>query len=165
LSDFPTAALLLFGLLGWALSLYFGFFRFKQFVWTRHKVSYDLFTRQARRRRNLASKLQRLDAVAKEGRGIEARRRMVAAAYLESLSESTFLLREGVVTRKQGREWVVAILNQLNRMAPATRRRLCELNASLPLPYRALDLLFAEADTTPPRPDRALNELLEPRNP
>jgi hypothetical protein len=165
LGDLPTTALLLFGLIGWGLSLYFGFFRFKQFVWTRHKVSYDLFTRQARRRRNLASKLQRLDALPKEGRGIDTRRQLVSVAYLELLAESTFLLRQEVVTAAQGREWMVAILNQLAELAPVSRKRLRHVNEHLPLPYPELQLLLDEANRESPRPDHILHRLLSTDRP
>ena len=163
LSD--NLALLLFAVAGWLLTVYFGFFRFKQYVWSRHKVSYDLFTRQNQRRQLLGNRLCRLCAVAKEGRGIDLKRRLAATAYLEQLRESSLLARQGIVTQAQINHWLDTILNQLASLDATTLRVLRQSNAALPYDFVPLDRFLTEAASAAPDRAALLHAFLDVHHP
>ena len=148
LSD--NLALFLFAVAGWLLTVYFGFFRFKQYVWSRHKVSYDLFTRQNQRRQSIANRLCRLAAVNREGKGIELKRQLAATAYLEQLRESSLLARRGIVTEEQTQHWVDTVVNQLAGMDEVTLLLLRQRNAALTYAFVPLDHFLDEATSTAP---------------
>jgi len=77
--------LILLAGLGWLLSLYFGFFRYRQFVWSRNKVRYDLLLKVDQRRAELASKLLLLTSLESDGKRAEARIASLARRYFQLL--------------------------------------------------------------------------------
>ncbi len=76
--------------LGWAVSIYFGFFRYRQYVWSRNKVRYDLFYKIDQRRANLAAKLRLFADLKKEGKPRIIRARSLFRRYLELLGQIDF---------------------------------------------------------------------------
>ncbi|WP_273447121.1 hypothetical protein [Neolewinella agarilytica] len=71
--------------LGWLLSLYFGFFRYRQFVWSRNKVRYDLLLKVDQRRAELASKILLLTSLGADGKRAEARVASLTRRYFQLL--------------------------------------------------------------------------------
>lgn len=94
--------LILLAGLGWLLSLYFGFFRYRQFVWSRNKVRYDLLLKVDQRRAELSSKLLLLIYLKGDGKRVEARIASLARRYFQLLLqidyyESTDGMDEGML--------------------------------------------------------------------
>lgn len=96
LENNPNIYLLTFAALGWAVSLYFGFFRYRQYVWSRNKVRYDLLQKIDQRRSDLAAKLLMFCEISTSAKPRKARLRSLLRRYLSVLSQVDFYEREGV---------------------------------------------------------------------
>ncbi|MEM9261197.1 MAG: hypothetical protein AAGA62_16275, partial [Bacteroidota bacterium] len=77
--------------------MYFGFFRYRQFVWSRNKVRYDLLLKIDQRRANLAAKLLVLLELEKKDRRNTARIRGLLRRYLELLRQIDFLRDQEII--------------------------------------------------------------------
>lgn len=92
----PNIYLLVFAALGWAVSLYFGFFRYRQYIWSRNKVRYDLMQKIDQRRSDLAAKLLMFCEISTAAKPRKARLRSLLRRYLSLLQQVNFYEREGV---------------------------------------------------------------------
>jgi len=96
LENNPNIYLLIFAGLGWAVSLYFGFFRYRQYVWSRNKVRYDLMQKIDQRRSDLAAKLLMFCEISTAAKPRKARLRSLLRRYWSLLMQINFYEREGV---------------------------------------------------------------------
>jgi len=96
LANNPNAYLLILAALGWAVSLYFGFFRYRQYVWSRNKVRYDLMQKIDQRRSNLATKLMMFCEISTAAKPRKARLRSLLRRYFSLLQQISFYHKEGV---------------------------------------------------------------------
>lgn len=122
LSSTPNIYLLLLAALGWLLSLYFGFFRYRQFIWSRNKVRYDLLLKIDQRRANLASKLLVLLELEKKDRRNTARISGLLRRYLELLRQIDFLNDQQIIDvpiLEHFREGVELDLQQFASLRPS----------------------------------------------
>lgn len=101
----PNLYLLILAALGWAISLYFGFFRYRQYVWSRNKVRYDLLQKIDRQRSDLAAKLLLFCEISTPAKPRKARLRSLLRRYFATLQQISFYQDEDVFDE--------AILNQL----------------------------------------------------
>jgi hypothetical protein len=92
----PNIFLLVFAALGWAVSLYFGFFRYRQYVWSRNKVRYDLLQKIDQRRADLASKLLMFLEISTSAKPRKARITALFRRYFSLLQQIDFYQSEGV---------------------------------------------------------------------
>lgn len=92
----PNLFLLVLAALGWAVSLYFGFFRYRQYVWSRNKVRYDLMQRIDQRRADLASKLLMFLEISTSAKPRKARINALLNRYFSLLQQINFYQKEGV---------------------------------------------------------------------
>jgi hypothetical protein len=130
--------LLLLAALGWLLSLYFGFFRFRQFVWSRNKVRYDLLIKVDQRRANLAAKIILLLELKKEDRRTEVGLNSLLRRYFELLLQVDFLREQEAVDASILRHWQRGMqtdLRQIMELKPslgAQVTKLAETHHQLP---------------------------------
>jgi hypothetical protein len=96
LANNPNTYLLIFAALGWAVSLYFGFFRYRQYVWSRNKVRYDLMQKIDQRRVDLAAKLLMLCEISTPAKPRKPRLRSLLRRYFSLLQQISFYQNEGV---------------------------------------------------------------------
>lgn len=96
LANNPNIYLLVFAALGWAVSLYFGFFRYRQYVWSRNKVRYDLMQKIDQRRSDLAAKLLMFCEISTAAKPRKARLRSMLRRYFSLLQQINFYQNEGV---------------------------------------------------------------------
>ena len=140
---------ILFGVIGWSLSIYFGFFRFKQYQWTRKKLIFDLFARINQNNSALFIKVIRLIHVKKSQQPVLLGPRYgVLLKYSDKLHEKLFLIRNNVVNRDIARYWIAEISKEIAVLARKDKRVVDELHimlqskASLAGGYR-VDILFS----------------------
>jgi len=96
LANNPNIYLLILAALGWAVSLYFGFFRYRQYVWSRNKVRYDLMQKIDQRRSDLAAKLLMFCEIRTDARPRKARLRALLRRYFSLLRQINFYQCEGI---------------------------------------------------------------------
>jgi hypothetical protein len=92
----PNIYLLLLAALGWVVSLYFGFFRYRQYVWSRNKVRYDLLQKIDQRRADLATKLLMFLEISTSAKPRKARVKALFRRYFALLQQVNFYQKEGV---------------------------------------------------------------------
>ena len=92
----PNVYLLILAALGWAVSLYFGFFRYRQYVWSRNKVRYDLLQKIDQRRSDLAAKLLMFCTISTTAKPRKARLRALLRRYFSLLQQIDFYENRGV---------------------------------------------------------------------
>ncbi|MEO0733169.1 MAG: hypothetical protein AAFZ52_10060 [Bacteroidota bacterium] len=105
LSATPNTYLILLAALGWLLSLYFGFFRYRQFVWTRNKVRTDLLLKLDRQRATLAAKVLVVASVGKGGNRNRARLDGFQRRYADLLRQMAFAFADELVDDKIFTHW------------------------------------------------------------
>ncbi|MEM7575344.1 MAG: hypothetical protein AAF433_20725 [Bacteroidota bacterium] len=108
--------LIIFASIGWLLSLYFGFFRFKQYQWSKRKVQVDLFARLNQNGRSLYWKLRTLNSISSRNDKLRIRQQGVLEKYLDHLAEKQLLLQRGMVNEEMGRYWLRGLLNELRQL-------------------------------------------------
>ncbi|MEO0788441.1 MAG: hypothetical protein AAFY36_07270 [Bacteroidota bacterium] len=108
-------SLLIFALFGWALSIYFGFFRYRQYQWTRRKVEGDLFARLNQNGRGLYWKLRALGPIRERNAKLRHRHAAVLEKYLDHWAEKRLLLRNGHVSEAMGKFWLEVWLDELKQ--------------------------------------------------
>lgn len=108
--------LIIFASIGWLLSLYFGFFRFKQYQWSKRKVQVDLFARLNQNGRSLYWKLRTLNSISSRNDKLRIRQQGVLEKYLDHLAEKQLLLQGGMVNEEMGRYWLRGVLNELRQL-------------------------------------------------
>jgi hypothetical protein len=96
LANNPNIYLLVLAALGWAVSLYFGFFRYRQYVWSRNKVRFDLMHKLDQRRSDIAAKLMMLCEISTSAKPRKARLRSLLRRYFSLLQQINFYQNEGV---------------------------------------------------------------------
>ncbi|MTB53566.1 hypothetical protein [Lewinella sp. W8] len=114
--------LLLLAALGWLLSLYFGFFRFRQFVWSRNKVRYDLLLKVDQRRANLSAKIILLLELDKRNRRVEVGINSLIRRYFELMLQVDFLREQEAIDANILRHWRSGMqtdLRQIMALRPA----------------------------------------------
>lgn len=109
-------ALIIFASIGWLLSLYFGFFRFKQYQWSKRKVQGDLFARLNHNGRMLYWKLRTLGKIQTRNHKLGTRHQAVLEKYLDHLAEKRLLLRQGMVAEEMGHYWLRSLLDELKAL-------------------------------------------------
>tara|TARA_R110002096_G_scaffold422373_2_gene628818 strand:- start:2467 stop:2973 length:507 start_codon:yes stop_codon:yes gene_type:complete len=117
MSDQSEIFLIIFGAIGWLLSLYFGFFRFKQYVWAKSKVQYDLFTRINQKSNNLFLKATTLIPIQGKSEKVSAKIEGVWIKYLENFTEKVFLMRCEMAPKEIALFWVNGTINELQVFA------------------------------------------------
>lgn len=96
LASNPNIYLLILAALGWAVSLYFGFFRYRQYVWSRNKVRYDLLQKIDQRRSDLSAKLLMFCEISTTDKPRKARLRALIRRYFSLLQQINFYQNGGV---------------------------------------------------------------------
>lgn len=143
--------LLLLAVLGWALTIYFGFYRYRQYVWTRRKTQYDLFTRINQRSDRLFLNLAVLLALPRKGAKGQAKFTALTQKYLESIEEKIILIKDTQLPEKLAVFWLKGILNELDQLRKTDPQFLQTLTASAQeIP---INLLLEIDPQTTPAPD------------
>lgn len=96
LENNPNTYLLTLAALGWVVSLYFGFFRYRQYIWSRNKVRYDLMHKIDQQRGDIAAKLLMFCEINTTDELPQAKRRFLLRRYLSLLQQVNFYEHEGV---------------------------------------------------------------------
>lgn len=123
--------LIILALLGWGLSLYFGFFRYRQFQWTRKKVQYDLFTRINQRSDQLFLRVTALATLQQKNAKLKAKFRGVLHKYLEGWQEKIMMIQADTVNEKMARFWVDGMLNELTLLGEQQQELIHQLNETV----------------------------------
>ncbi|PHI19700.1 hypothetical protein CEQ90_11670 [Lewinellaceae bacterium SD302] len=146
----PTHLTIL-AVLGWSLTLYFGFYRYRQYVWSRRKVQYDLFTRINQRSDRLFLSLNIMLALPRKGAKGQAKFAGLRHKYLEGIREKTILLASTQLPEELAVFWLRGILAELDQLDQrddqflrklndyATRHRIAQRELGLLLDYRQQD--------------------------
>ncbi|MEL6276725.1 MAG: hypothetical protein AAFU03_16625 [Bacteroidota bacterium] len=113
MSSTSEILLLLFATLGWVLTIYFGFFRFKHYQWAKKKVQYDLFTRINQKSDQLFIRTTTLSSIKGKNQKISAKRNGVLSKYLETIGEKLLLLRNEMIPSEVAQFWLKGIVNEL----------------------------------------------------
>ncbi|MEL7159219.1 MAG: hypothetical protein AAFN92_00565 [Bacteroidota bacterium] len=113
LSATPNTYLILLAALGWLLSLYFGFFRYRQFIWSRHKVRTDLLLKLDRQRASLAAKVLVVANLGKGGNRNRARLDGLQRRYADLLRQMDFAFSDKLVDDKIFAHWNRGVSNDL----------------------------------------------------
>ncbi len=127
MSEINEGYLIAFGALGWLLTLYFGFFRFKHYLWARRKVQYDLFTKINQNNNNLFLKVTTLTSIKDKNKKISAKRYGVLIKYVENCSEKIFLIRGNLVSKEIALFWVNGMIDELKILAQQDEETFTEL--------------------------------------
>lgn len=106
--------LLVFAILGWGLTIYFGFFRYRQYVWSRKKVQYDLFTRINQRSDRLYLSLSVLLVLPRKGDKGKAKFAALKHKYLEGIFEKIVLIRGAKLPEELALFWTKGIQTELS---------------------------------------------------
>jgi len=93
----PNIYLVVLAALGWAVSLYFGFFRYRQYVWSRNKVRYDLLLKLDQRRSDLAARVLMVGELRTEARPRKARLAALHRRYVSVIQLIDFYRGQGVL--------------------------------------------------------------------
>lgn len=109
--------LIILALLGWGLSLYFGFFRYRQFQWTRLKVQHDLFTRINQRSDQLFLRVTALATLQQKNAKLKAKFRGVLHKYLEGWQEKIMMINANTVNQRMADFWINGMLNELTLLS------------------------------------------------
>ncbi|MEM6395843.1 MAG: hypothetical protein AAF741_05815 [Bacteroidota bacterium] len=134
-------SLLIFGLLGWGLSLYFGFFRFRQYQWTRRKVEGDLFARLNQNGRSLYWKLRSLAPIKEKNAKLKNRYAAVLEKYLDHWAEKRLLLQSGTISNNMGEFWLRIWLDELRQLLSTDREMETQLLEISTVSYRRIPAL------------------------
>lgn len=161
--NMDNTSLLIFGLIGWGLSLYFGFFRFRQYQWTRKKVEGDLFARLNQNGRSLYWKLRALTPIKEKNAKLENRHAAVLEKYLDHWAEKRLLLQSGTISERMGKFWLRIWLDELRQLLLADRgmeKQLLEISS---VSYRQMPMLKPVIDlaTQPQVEDNKLTNLYQ----
>ena len=104
-----TLYLIILAILGWGLTVYFGFFRLRQYQWTRLKVESDLFLKLNQRGGQLFLKLSNLSILSQKNDRLNVKYLTVKQAYIQLWREKIFLFNRGVVPKEVYTFWIWAI--------------------------------------------------------
>lgn len=158
----------LLGALGWALTLYFGFFRFKHYVWAKRKVQFDLFTKINQNNHNLFLKVMTLTSIKNANAKVSAKRQGVLIKYLENFHEKIFLMKSQLVSKEIGQFWINGMINELQILSNKDENFLQDLKVvyhKTNTPNNRLEPLFGvieKAETTTPQAlERLYQELIK----
>ncbi|MEM8585113.1 MAG: hypothetical protein AAGF87_12625 [Bacteroidota bacterium] len=156
-------SLLVFALFGWALSLYFGFFRYRQYQWTRRKVEGDLFARLNQNGRSLYWKLRALCTIKGRNDKLRQRHEAVLEKYLDHWAEKHLLLCHGHVSEAMGKYWLRLWLDELNALKEADREFETQLLQKSIVTFRQMPDLnpLLEAAGQSAVDDQQINELYQ----
>ncbi len=127
MSELSELYIIIFGSIGWLLTIYFGFYRFKQYQWAKRKVQYDLFTKINQSSYQLFLRVTTLSGIENKNEKIRAKRYGVLIKYVENMNEKVFLMRGRMVSPEIGSFWINGILNELRVLMQQDERFLSEL--------------------------------------
>ena len=127
MSELSELYIIIFGSLGWLLTIYFGFYRFKQYQWAKRKVQYDLFTKINQSNYNLFLRATTLSGIKNGNEKIRAKRYGVLIKYVENMNEKVFLMRGRMVSPEIGFFWINGIINELRVLMQQDKHFLSEL--------------------------------------
>ena len=127
MSEVGELYVIIVGSIGWLLTLYFGFYRFKQYQWAKRKVQYDLFTRTNQGSYHLFLRATTLSGIKNKDAKIQAKRHGVLIKYVEHMSEKIFLMRGGMVPQEIGIFWINGMINELHVLAQQDDHFLSEI--------------------------------------
>ncbi len=106
--------LVIFGTIGWLMTLYFGFFRYRHYAWAKKKVQFDLFTRVNQSNNNLFLKTTTLLSVKDKNNKTQAKSSGVLTKYFDHIVEKVFLIRAKVVDQKIAAHWIAGIRTDMD---------------------------------------------------
>ena len=131
MSEISELYIIVFGSIGWLLTIYFGFYRFRQYQWAKRKVQYDLFTKINQSSYSLFLRATTLSGIKNKNGKIQAKRHGVLIKYVENINEKVFLMRGQMVSPEIGSFWINGILNELRVLAQQDESFLSELRGIL----------------------------------
>lgn len=138
--------LTIFAVLGWLLTLYFGFYRYRQYVWSRRKVQYDLFTRINQRSDRIFLSLNVMLSLPRKGPKGQAKFAGLCLKYLEGIQEKMLLASDTQLPRKLAVFWLRGILRelaQLDRQDANALQYLMDFASEFSIAHREFECLLA----------------------
>ena len=160
--------IIVLGSVGWLLTVYFGFYRFRQYQWARHKVQYDLFTKINQRSDTLFLRVTTLSGIKNRNEKLRARRHGVLVKYTEHLNEKVFLMQQRIVSPKIGTFWIQSMLNELRTLARQNECFLAELRSLLDQDirdrhslYPLLDVVESDSEISTPTVELLYTQLTQ----
>ena len=131
MSELSELYIIVFGSIGWLLTIYFGFYRFRQYQWAKRKVQYDLFTKINQSSYSLFLRATTLSGIQNKNGKIRAKRHGVLIKYVENMNEKVFLMRGRMVSPEIGAFWINGMLNELRVLVQQDESFLSELQGIL----------------------------------
>ncbi|MEM9836549.1 MAG: hypothetical protein AAF828_08610 [Bacteroidota bacterium] len=156
--------LFIFALLGWGLTLYFGFFRYRQYQWTRRKVQYDLFTKINQRSDQLFLKVTTLSVIRDQNEKVTAKHQGVLHKYLEGWCEKILLIRSEMVPQDVALFWLNGMVRELQILGqqhPELPTELAQQIGEVATSELDFEPLFALYPAPKPISSAALSNLLQ----
>ncbi len=143
------AAFLIFATIGSLLTIYFGFFRYKHFMWAKRKVQYDLFTKLNQRSDQAFIRISSFRTIRHKNEKIASKRRAILQYYLQIIKEKLFYMEQHLVSKEMAFYWLDVCINQLQsilKYAPDAEDDIKELISEHTLLYRnMIQLLLTHA--------------------
>ena len=127
MSELSELYIIVFGSVGWLLTIYFGFYRFRQYQWAKRKVQYDLFTKINQSSYHLFLRATTLSGIENKNEKVRAKRHGVLIKYVENMNEKVFLMRGRMVSPEIGSFWINGMINELRVLAQQDECFLAEL--------------------------------------
>ncbi|MEL6122963.1 MAG: hypothetical protein AAFR14_04520 [Bacteroidota bacterium] len=100
--------LIVAGVIGTALTVYFGYFRALQYRWTQKKIQYDLIGRFGARHERILPRLSSMYAVGDPSARLIAKRKAVILSYLQLQIERFMVISQDEVAPKTALMWISA---------------------------------------------------------
>lgn len=116
MSNTSEIYLLVFGSIGWVLSLYFGFFRFKQYRWTKQKVQADAHSRISKKGQEAFQRLIALNTIKNRGAKAQAKRKAFMLKWLTATHEKMEIIRAGGIPNLLRLSWLRETVHELKML-------------------------------------------------
>lgn len=92
--------------IGTSLTIYFGYFRYKHYVWAKKKVQYDIFVRINQHSTNYFLKVATLLQIRKKNSKLAAKGAAVLTKYAALCQEKFLFIHQQVVSKEMAMYWI-----------------------------------------------------------
>ncbi len=119
--------LMILATVGTLFTIYFGYFRYKHFLWARNKVQYDVFVRINQHNTNYFLKVATLVRIRKKNPKLATKGAAVLLKYANQCQEKFLLIQEQAVNKKMALFWIEQMKEEWSTLAEIDQTALDEL--------------------------------------
>lgn len=102
---------------GTALTIYFGYFRYKHYIWAKKKVQYDIFVRINQHSTNYFLKVATLLQIRKKNPKLAAKGAAVLIKYTAQCQEKYLFIIQKVVSKEMALYWIQEMREEWQTLA------------------------------------------------